>query len=160
MEENPGRGTGKFVSRYKYIIEKFSDERKLYLIRPAQYKIGFDFQIWMENWNKTDTNKMPSYKDIIQDLKLKEVENQYNLNILLMGVNKIFICEDDDRIIDWLNAKNIIFSCGEDIKVLLKVIKWMFIEQDLRYWNFSGRLKLKNFIDKSFEVTPQENNSH
>ncbi len=158
MEENPGRGTGKFVSRYKYIVEEFSDGRKLHLIRPAQYKMGFDFQIWMENWNKNNINKMPSYKDIIQDLKLKEVENQYNLNILLMSVNKIFICEDDDRIIDWLTAKNIVFSCGEDIKVLLKIIKWMFIEQDIRYWNFSGRSKLKNFIDKSFEATPQENN--
>ncbi len=28
MEENPGRGTGTLVSRYKYIVENFSDGRK------------------------------------------------------------------------------------------------------------------------------------
>lgn len=151
MEENPGQGTGNFVSRYKYIVEQFSDERKLYLIRPARYKMGFDFQIWMENWNKKNVNKMPSYKDIIQDLKSKEVENEHYFNIFLMGVNKIFICEDDDRILNWLTKNNIKFSSGENIDVLLKVIKWMFIEQDIRYWNFSGRVKLKNLIDENFQ---------
>ena len=151
MEENPGQGTGKYVSRYKYIVEKFSDGRKLYLIRPAQYKMGFDFQIWMENWNKSNTNKMPSYKDIIQDLKLKEEENQSQFKILLNAIEKIFICEDDDRILNWLNDKNMQFFTGEEIDVLLKIIKWMFIEQDIRYWNFSGRLKLKDFIDKNFQ---------
>ncbi len=160
MEENPGRGTGKFVSRYKYIVERFSDGRKLYLIRPAQYKMGFDFQIWMENWNKSNLNKMPSYQDIIQDLKYKQEENHYNFNILLNGIEKIYICEDDDRIIDWLKAKKINFSTGENVDVLLKIIKWMFIEQDIRYWNFSGRLKLKNFIYKNFGLSYPENDNH
>jgi len=159
MEENPGQGTGKFVSRYKYIVERFSDGRKLYLIRPAQYKMGFDFQIWMENWNKSNTNKMPSYKDLIQDLKLKEEENSYYFRILINAIEKIFICEDDDRIFNWLKVKNIQFSAGEDIDVLLKIIKWMFIEQDIRYWNFSGRLKLKNFIDINFNLFAEDDNN-
>jgi len=159
MEESPGQGTGKFVSRYKYIVERFSDGRKLYLIRPAQYKMGFDFQIWMENWSKSNTNKMPSYKDIIQDLKLKEGGNRYYFKILLNAIEKIFICEDDDRILYWLKVKNIQFSVGEDIDVLLKIIKWMFIEQDIRYWNFSGRLKLKNFIDINFNLFAEDNNN-
>ena len=154
IEEKAGQGTGKLVSRYKYIVEIFSDGRKLYLLRPARFKMGFDFQIWMENWNKSNTDGMPSYKDIIQDLKLKEKENQQNFNILLQAIDKIFICEDDDRILNWLKAKNIIFSNGENIDVLLKIIKWMFIEQDIRYWNFSGRIKLKEFIDKSFKSAP------
>jgi hypothetical protein len=147
MEENPGQGTGKFVSRYKYIVERFSDGRKLYLIRPAQYKMGFDFQIWIENRNKSDANKMPSYNDIIQDLKSKEDENHHNLIILLKAIEKILICEDDDRILNWLKSKEVNFSIGEETEILLKIIKWMFIEQDIRYWNFSGRMKLKNFID-------------
>ncbi len=116
--------------------------------------MGFDFQIWMENWNKSNIHKMPSYIDIIQDLKLKEQENQRNFNILLKAIDKIFICEDDNRILNWLKAKNIIFSAGENINVLLKIIKWMFIEQDIRYWNFSGQMKLKNFIDNNFKIAP------
>lgn len=156
MEENPGQGTGKLVSRYKYIVERFSDERELYLIRPAQFKMGFDFQIWMEKWNKKNLDKMPSYQDIIQDLKYKELENQNDFNFLLNAINQIYICEDDDRILNWLKKKKIKFSVGENIDVLLKIIKWMFIEQDIRYWNFSGRLKLKNYIDKSFGFPYQE----
>lgn len=160
MDENPGQGTGKLVSRYKYIVERFSDGRKLYLIRPAQFKMGFDFQIWMEKWNKLSINKMPSYQEIIQDLKLKKEENNNHFIILLKGIEKNFICEDDDRILNWLKVKKIRFSKGESIGVLFKIIKWMFIEQDIRYWNFSGRFKLKKFIDNSFGISHQEEDNH
>ena len=153
MEEDPGKGNRELTSRYKYIVENFLDGRKLYLIRPAQYKNGFDFQIWMENWNQTNINKMPSYQDIIQDLNIKKEENQHRFNILLIGIDKIYICEDDDRILEWLKTKNVDFSNGENIEVLLKIIKWMFIEQDIRYWNFSGRLKLKSFIEKNSRLS-------
>ncbi len=146
MEEDPGKGSGKFVSRYKYIVEEFADKRKLYLIRPAQNKFGFDFQIWIENWNQGNKDKMPSHNDIIQDLNLKREENYHNFRFLLKSIDKIFICEDDERILDWLYNNNITFLVGEKIDVLLKIIKWMFIEQDIRYWNFSGRSKLKDFI--------------
>ncbi len=150
MGENPGQGTGKLVSRYKYIVEIFSDGRQLYLLRPARFKQGFDFQIWMENWNNENKAKMPSYRDIIQDLKLKETENRHYFTTLLQSIEKIFICETDDRALNWLKKKKISFSNGESIEVLLKIIKWMFIEQDIRYWNFSGRLKLKKYIDNEF----------
>ena len=156
MEEEPGQGTGELVSRYKYIVESFSDGRKLYLLRPAQYRMGFDFQIWMENWNKSNNNKMPSYRDIIQDLKNKQEENKFGFNILINCIGKIYICEDDGRILDWIKTQNVNFSVGENIDVLLKIIKWMFIEQDIRYWNFSGRLKLKSFIDKNFGLPYRE----
>ena len=86
------------------------------------------------------------------------MENQNDFNFLLNAINQIYICEDDDRILNWLKAKEINFSVGENIEVLLKIIKWMFIEQDIRYWNFSGRLKLKNYIDESFGTPYQEDN--
>ncbi len=156
MEEEPGHGIGELVSRYKYIVENFKDGRKLYLIRPARYKMGFDFQIWMENWNQSNRNKKPSYQDIIHDLECKQEESQYKFNILLNCIEKIYICEDDDRILDWLKTKNIDFSTGEKVDVLLKTIKWMFIEQDIRYWNFSGRLKLKSSIDDKFVLAYKE----
>ena len=150
MEENPGKGSGELTSRYKYIVKEFSDGRKLYLLRPARFKYGFDFQIWMERWNKKKKDKMPSYEDIVQDLKLKKKENELYFKILLKVIDKVFICEEDDRISNFWKNRNISFSDGEDIEVLMQVIKWMFIEQDIRYWNFSGRSKLKNYIDECF----------
>ena len=122
MEEKAGRGTGELATRFRYNVETFIDGRKLYLIRPAQYKMGFDFQIQVENWNKLTLNKMPSYQDIIQDLKYKQEENQNNFNILFKTINQIYICEDDDRILNWLKEKKISFSVGENINVLLKII--------------------------------------
>ena len=51
LEEEPGEGKGDLATRYKYIIEKSSDNRNIFLIRPANLKNGFDFQIKVENWN-------------------------------------------------------------------------------------------------------------
>ena len=31
------------------------------------------------------------------------------------------------------------FSAGLPADHILKTIKWLFIEQDIRYWNYSGR---------------------
>ncbi|MFX1499788.1 MAG: DNA adenine methylase [Promethearchaeota archaeon] len=152
MEENAGKGTGQLVTRYRYNVENFGDGRKLYLIRPAYMKVGFDFQIWMENWAKSNMDKMPSHNDIIQDLKLKKDENILFFNILIDGINKVFICEDDDRILNSIEIKKVVFLTGEKVEVLLKVLKWMFIEQDIRYWNYSGRTKLKSLIDITFST--------
>jgi len=151
MDENPGQGTGELATRYKYIVERFEDHRTLYLLRPARFKLGFDFQIWIDYWNNFGTKMMPSYTDLIDDLKKKEKENPDFFRFLLNGIQKLFICEDDDRILNWLNKNKIVFKNGENLIVLLKVIKWMFIEQDIRYWNFSGRKKLMLFINDNFK---------
>ena len=150
MEEMAGKGTGELATRYRYNVETFKDGRKLYLIRPAFKKVGFDFQIWMENWANSNKDKMPRHEDIVQDLQKKKQENEKYFNILYDAINKIFICEDDDRILNRIKIKKVSFSKGEKTEVLLKILKWMFIEQDIRYWNYSGRLKLKNLIDVTF----------
>ena len=33
----------------------------------------------------------------------------------------------------------ITFNTGLPVDPILKAIKWLFIEQDIRYWNYSGR---------------------
>ena len=40
-----------------------------------------------------------------------------------------------------LCATNIMgqFESGFAVDHILKTIKWLFIEQDIRYWNYSGR---------------------
>jgi len=152
MEEEPGHGKRNLASRYKYIVENFPDGRKLYLKRPARVKFGFDFQIWIENWRMENNDIMPSHDDVLKDLAIKKDENIKFFNSLLDAIEKIYNCEDDDTVIEWLKSKNIHFSNGEYFEVILKIIKWMFIEQDIRYWNFSGRNMLKSAIDKNFKI--------
>jgi len=43
----------------------------------------------------------------------------------------------DDNFIDRLSDLP-----GYPIDLILGVVKWLFIEQDVRYWNYSGRAML------------------
>ena len=53
-------------------------------------------------------------------------------------IQKVYECHDvsDEEI------ANINFSVGLPTDHILKVYKWFFIEQDIRYWNYSGRTKI------------------
>jgi len=48
LEEDPGLGRGNEASRYRYNVEILSDDRRIYLTRPAYLKKGFDFRINVE----------------------------------------------------------------------------------------------------------------
>ena len=50
-------------------------------------------------------------------------------------LRRVFECEDvtDDEM------EIIHFNTGLPIDHILKAIKWLFIEQDIRYWNYSCR---------------------
>ena len=37
---------------------------------------------------------------------------------------------------------NIYFEMGIEIEGILKIVKWLFLEQDVTYWNYSGRAML------------------
>lgn len=42
--------------------------------------------------------------------------------------------------------RTLTFQTGYTAELLVKVIKWFFIEQDVTYWNYSGRAKLLHAI--------------
>ena len=49
-------------------------------------------------------------------------------------LEKVFECHDvteDDM-------EGIEFLSGLSVEHIIKTIKWLFIEQDIRYWNYSG----------------------
>lgn len=50
-------------------------------------------------------------------------------------MEKVYLCQD----IDSCSYEFIDFSDGFSVDMILKVLKWLFIEQDIRYWNYSGR---------------------
>lgn len=50
-------------------------------------------------------------------------------------MKKVYLCED----IDEYSYESVYFSDGYSVDMILKVLKWLFIEQDIRYWNYSGR---------------------
>lgn len=53
---------------------------------------------------------------------------------------------DVDRVLERYPNLQTAFKTGAKIDVVLKVLKWMFIMEDIIYWNYEGRAKLYNFL--------------
>ena len=85
----------------------------------------------------------PRHDDIFDDLKIKKQENDSRYEQLLRLIDLVFLCNDPT---DILQSEEPLFENGFPVDMLLKVIKWLFIEQDIRYWNWSGRNMFMNGI--------------
>lgn len=139
LQEIPGRGKGNLASRYRYDVEKY-DKYKIYLKRPTRLNKGFDFTVNIDGiyFKKNKKYANPSHKDIINILN--EIKNNYCLEYdkVKKVLNDIYNC-------NYINMNNInmVFTDYEGnkhpIQIVFLAIKWLFIEQDCAYWNYSGR---------------------
>ena len=134
----------KHVTRYKYFVEKILDGKRVYLLRPTYLNKGIDFQVWVEKMNGKE-DKRPSHQDVFSDLQEKKKENPQKFPALMEAVDKVWCCQEPDNVIAGLNNE---FERGFSVELLLKILKWLFIEQDITYWNYDGRGMLKMTIDK------------
>jgi hypothetical protein len=57
-------------------------------------------------------------------------------------MEKAFNCKE----IDLQSISKIEFKSGYGSDLIVGVLKWLFIEQDIRYWNYSGREMFWNGI--------------
>lgn len=137
--ETPGTGNGEDACKYIYYVETLSSGDRVYLQRPANLHNGFDFLVCVENANYALSGQrrrnFPKHEDLGADLQAKKAENEEMYARLHGLLRRVFECEDvsDDEM------KAIHFSTGLPVDHILKVIKWLFIEQDIRYWTYSGR---------------------
>lgn len=140
LKEVPGLGTGDLTSRYVYYVEKLQNGDSISLKRPAYFNKGFDFEVHVENRKFSSKRKptMPKHEDIHDDLSLKKNENQQEFNKMVLLIDKIYACQNvsDSEIME------LKFTQGFEAEMILKAIKWLFIEQDMTYWNWSGRERL------------------
>ncbi len=155
-------GSKKISSKYKYIVEN-TDIGNIYLIRPAQRRWGFDFVVHIENYTFLNSKKgsNPSHDDILLEIenKLKELDNDLK-EIFCEALYKIYLCADPDEIINEYKFLNSTNNEGKlSIEAILKLLKWLFIEQDIRYWNYSGRNMLFGGIKNLFNKYNNQNNS-
>jgi len=134
LKENPGTGKGEFTSRYNYVVKK-KGNREVYLKRPAQFNNGFDFTLNVSNINFNQGGRAttrPTHGNILDDLFQKKVANAELYNELKIQIDKIYNCQSPDKF-------EFNFGIGLDTEILLECIKWLFVEQDVTYWNYSGR---------------------
>lgn len=137
-EEEPGTGAGEDSSKYTYYVETLSDGNRLYLNRPAFKNKGFDFVLRVENadyGHKGGYKSVPTHQDMGADLSEKKKADPEMYKKFYPLLKKVFECHDvtDDEI------AAISFSCGFSPEHILKVMKWLYIEQDIAYWSYSGR---------------------
>lgn len=130
-------------SRYRYYVETCEDGKRIYLLRPSWLNKGFDFQINLEGF-RSKSNEAPKHDDIIGDLAKKKKESPRNFRKLRGLIDFVYECEEPDEVLETHEIHS--YSSGLPVDSLLKILKWMFIEQDLTYWNNSGRRMLMGKI--------------
>ena len=132
-KEEPGLGKKELASQYTYYVETLNDNRRIYLRRPAFLHNGFDFVVCIEGINFNPSGRRrdyPTHDDILDDLKQKYEEDHEKYKYLFVALSATHACD---------SIYSLNFKTGFPCDLLIKTLKWLFIEQDIRYWNYSGR---------------------
>ncbi len=131
--ENVGKGKGSLSTRVIYCVEKIDNEI-IYLKRPAPLNKGFDFEIHTKSKIFGGRIKSrPRHQDILNNLNQLKMLDKMMFTSVQKIVDEIYLCNDKN--IDSINFQ---FN-NLNVTILLKLIKWLFLEQDITYWSFSGR---------------------
>lgn len=137
--EAPGTGTGNNSSRYQYNVERFLDYG-IFLKRPTQLNKGFDFTVNIHGlyFKKERKYSNPSHQDIINALLDAKANFPAIYPLIITEINQIYNCVPVT-----LTVSGAIFTDyngdTHPIEIILLAIKWLFMEQDCAYWNYSGR---------------------
>lgn len=144
LKEVPGTGNRDLMQKYRYDIKRFSNNRVLYLDRPAPLNKGFDFIIRVENYrfkqSYSGKQDAPKHAEIISDLKFKKAGNPRQYGLFIKEIGKVYNCLPYSIDISWFSG------IGIPVDILIEIIRWLFIEQDVTYWNYSGRAMFFNKI--------------
>ena len=163
LKEEPGTGNRENTSKYIYTVEMITDGRQVQLYRPATLNKGFDFTVHVsdtEFWatvlvarrghavgkiRYSRTVTQPTHDSILEDLANKKKEDPVKYKRVADLIKEIYHC----RPVSDTEMTAITFQSGHSVEVVLRVIKWLFIEQDVTFWNWSGR---EMFYSKLCEV--------
>ena len=127
-------------------VEQLPHNKQLFILRPGGLrKWNFDFKVSVTS--ELGLGK-GSHEEVASDLRNKKRENPQKFDDLLQAVTEIYNCteSDVDRVLRNYSALQVSFQTGAQVDILLKVLKWMFIMEDIVYWNYEGRAKLYNYL--------------
>ena len=133
-------------SKYRYFVEILANGNRIYLERPGRLNKGCDFVIFIENHItfNNGNDKPPRHDFITDDLSLKKQSlTQAEWNLLLQAIESIYNCGSYQTAIDFCNN---LPNIGETYELVLKTLRWLFIEQDVTYSSGQGRNMLYTHI--------------
>lgn len=112
--------------QFRYFVETLSNNKRIYLERPANLNKGCDFVIKVEDLIifKNGNDKPPKHDYLLECIK----NNKSTIKNLAHELNDIYNCKSIKT--TYINIEH---------ELILKLSKWFFIEQDITYWANSGR---------------------
>lgn len=143
-KDKKGKGT-----EFRYPVETLSTGEKLYIHRPG-IKWNFDFKVELPPNCGLQEGRHDQIALLLRNIKISYA-SKFNevwniIDSLYHGINN-----DVDSM---LNEAHISYNVDNvALDVLLKVIKWLFIMEDIIYWHYEGRAFLYNFFQYAvFEI--------
>lgn len=147
VSEEPGTGKGENCSKYHYTIEHYN-EYSIVIKRPTGLNKGFDFTVNIHGmyFKRNRRYNTPAHNDIFQALEYVKINYVKEYDKVMLQINNIFQVKD----YSFEGLEDIVFPDGDGefrpVAIILLAIKWLFIEQDITYWNWSGKNMLYNCL--------------
>jgi hypothetical protein len=134
---------GKGVT-FRYPVENLPGNKYLYIVRPG-HKKNFDFKVEVTEEMVLEEGK---HNQIALDLRKKKQENQEKIKYFLQAIEEIYHCleNDVDRLLKRYSSLKQAFQIGAEPETILKILKWLFIMEDIVYWDVEGRAFLYNYL--------------
>lgn len=131
-----------FGIKFQYPVETLP-KRILMIGRPGRKK-NFDFKVLIE---QSDGLNAGEHADVVADV-CKKAKSK-DRDAFLDALGEIYHCSEED--VDVIIARNKKLKGnmggGTSVEVLLKIVKWMFIMEDIFYWDTEGRAFLFNYLN-------------
>ena len=100
---------------------------------------GCDFAVLSENFlkHKNGNDKPPKHRDVFNLILSAIGKNRKKSALFYSAARRVFQCESPDVVL----LGNKILGGDPECKFerALKLLKWMWIEQDVTYWTGTGR---------------------
>ncbi len=136
---------------FRYPVEDLSIGKKLHIHRPG-VKWNFDFKVEIPPNCGLEEGRHDQIALLLRNIRNS---NEAVFNQLWNIIYNLYHCKNNN--VDAMINKTSIPSINNIAPdVLLKVIKWLFIMEDIIYWHYEGRAFLYNFFKY---VIFEENNT-
>ena len=127
---------------FRYPVEELFTGEKLYIHRPG-VKWNFDFKVEIPPNSGLKEGKHNQIALLLRSIKNS---NEHEFNEVWKIIRNLYHCTNND-VDEMLKQAQIPKTIDNIIiDILLKVIKWLFIMENVIYWHYEGRAFLYNFL--------------
>lgn len=135
-KDKKGRGI-----EFRYPVEELSIGKKLYIHRPG-VKWNFDFKVEIPSNCGVEEGRHDQIAMLLRSIR---DSNEIEFNNVWSIISNLYHCKNNN--VDAMLSETSISQINNiSSDVLLKVIKWLFIMEDIIYWHYEGRAFLYNFF--------------